>query len=276
MKFIHLSDIHLGEPGVLVEGLDPYARLERALDHMKRHHPDARRLIITGDLTHWADPGAYAALKGLLQGLPFDVRLLVGNHDERTAFFAAFPRHPRDEYDFVNHAEDLPEGRFIYCDTIEPQTHVGHFCERRLKWLKTQLDGCERAYVFMHHNPLHLGDPSTDTLSLNDADQEPLRGLLKTNRNKIAHIFFGHVHEPLSGTMAGIPFSGVSSTMHQCIPNLSASDTSASGPLDPSYRVVLLRGEDLVIHQIPFAWDGEVVQHGNNWEDWAKPACEPA
>ena len=272
MKFIHLSDIHLGEPGAEIEGFDPHERLAMALSHMEAHHTDAERLVITGDLTHWGEPAAYDALKAKLQDFPIPVRLMVGNHDDRAAFLNTFDDHPRDANGLINYTDDTTGGRFIYCDTIKPQTHEGHFCADRRDWLASQLEGCERAFVFFHHNPLHLGDPSTDMLSINDADQAPLRALLKANRDKVAHLFFGHVHEPLCGTLAGIPFSGVTSTVHQVIPNLSPSNVSAMGPLEPSYRVVLLRGEDVVIHQIPFAWEGEVVYHGNDWEDWAKEA----
>jgi len=27
-----------------------------------------------------------------------------------------------------------------------------------------------------------------------------------------------------------------------------------------------------VVHQIPFAWEGEVIWHGNDWDNWAKEA----
>lgn len=265
-----MSDIHLAALGKRVDGIDPAPRLAQALAHVARHHPDAVRLVISGDLTHWAEPEAYAMLKTALEGMPVPVRLMVGNHDDRGVFLDHFPDHPRDGTGFVNYAEDLPEGRFIYCDTVEPETHVGHFCAARRDWLAAQLAGTGRAFVFFHHNPLHLGDPATDTLSLNDADQAPLRALLKAHRDRIVHLFFGHVHEPLSGTLAGIPFSGVASTVHQTVPNLSPSEHSAMGELEPSYRVVLIRGEDVVIHQIPFAWEGEAILHGGSWQDWAK------
>ncbi|MBN7784869.1 metallophosphoesterase [Ponticoccus gilvus] len=272
MKFIHMSDIHLGVPGRLIEGIDPHARLARAFGHIAEHHRDAQRLVITGDLTDRADPEAYVALRQALRVLPMPVRLMIGNHDARPGFLAAFPSHPVDAHGFVNQAEDLPEGRFVYCDTTRAQTHRGHFCDKRRSWLAAQLEGAERAFLFFHHNPLHLGDPATDLLSLVDEDQVPLRAILKAHRDRIAHIFFGHVHEPLCGTLAGIPFSGVPSTVHQTIPTLANADVSLSGPLEPSYRVVLIRGEDVVIHQVPFAWDGEVVEHGCDWEAWAKLA----
>ncbi|MCT4557845.1 MAG: phosphodiesterase [Pelagimonas sp.] len=269
MKFIHMSDIHLSRPGRLVEGLDPHARLAQALSHMTQHHADASHLVITGDLTHFGEPEAYAAVRDALEGFPIPVRLMMGNHDKRAPFVQAFPDVPQAPQGFVHYAEDLPAGRFVYCDTTEPETHQGHFCEARVAWLDQQLAGAETAFVFFHHNPLHLGDPATDELSIRDQDQPALHAVLKRHKSTVRHLFFGHVHEPLCGTLAGIPFSGVPSTMHQVIPDLNSASLSGSAPLEPSYRVVLLRGEDIVIHQIPFAYDGEIIWHGNGFDDWA-------
>ena len=173
---------------------------------------------------------------------------------------------------FVQHAETVDGLRFIYCDTIEPRTHVGHLCAARANWLEAELAAADRALVFFHHNPLHLGAPSEDILSLNDADQARLHPILARHRDRIAHLFFGHVHTPLCGTLAGIPFSGVPSTCaQQGIPDLAPGELLKSAQMDPSYRVVLMRGDDIVIHQIPFAWDGPVTESGTGWDDWAKP-----
>lgn len=268
MKIIHLSDIHLCAPGGLVEGIDPHERLARAFGHMAEHHADATRLVISGDLTHHANPDAYKALKQALHLLPMPVRLMIGNHDDRAVFLEHFPDQSIDLNGFVNHCDQVGDLRLIYCDTVRPKVHWGEFCEKRRAWLRDQLDLPGPVLLFFHHNILDLGDPCSDELSLNRADQAELRSLLKLFQHKIRHVFFGHVHESLCGTMAGIAFSGVTSTVHQTIPNLAPSDKSPSGPLEPSYRVILLRGEDVVIHQIPFAWEGEVVWHGNDWEDW--------
>ena len=263
MKVIHLSDIHLGPPGMTSCGLDPYDRLARAFGHIAEHHRDAALVVISGDLTEYAEREAYARLKQALTMLPMPVRLMVGNHDDRDVFFKVFRDHPRDTEGYVNHSADFREGRFIFCDTVEKGRDDGYFGPDRLRWLTGQLEGCDRAFLFFHHNPLHTGDPSADADSLRDADQGPLRDLLKANAAKVAHLFFGHVHASLCGTMGGIAFSGVPSTMMQRIPNLSPAARTAIGPLDPSYRVVLIRGDDVVIHQIPFAYDGELDWFAN-------------
>lgn len=263
MKFVHLSDIHLGPPGMTIGGLDPYDRLARALGHIAEHHRDAGFVVISGDLTEYAEREAYARLRQALTMLPMPVRLMMGNHDDRDVFFDVFRDHPRDADGYVNHATDLREGRFIFCDTVETGRDEGHFGPGRLRWLTEQLAGCERAFLFFHHNPLHIGDPSADGDALRDEDQGPLRDLLKENAKKVAYMFFGHVHAPLCGTMSGIAISGVPSTMMQRIPNLTPAEHTAIGPLEPAYRVVLVRGEDVVIHQIPFAYEGELDWFAN-------------
>lgn len=273
MKLVHLSDLHLTEPGVRLDGLDTNARFVQALTHALAEHGDAERIVITGDLTHWADAAAYAALRDAIEMSPVPVRLLIGNHDDRAAFLAAFPDHPRDDNGFVNHAETVNGIRMIYCDSTAPLTHTGHFCAARRDWLAAELEAADRAMVFFHHNPLDLGDPAKDLIALNADDQASLHPLLKAYRARILHIFFGHAHLPLSGTCAGIPFSGVPSTALQSIPDLAPGTLLKGARMDPAYRVVLLRGDDIVIHQIPFAWDGPVRTAGTRWEDWVKPAA---
>ena len=70
MKLIHISDIHLTLPGEEMGGLDPHVRFARALADVAENHPDAARIIITGDLAHWGEEGAYEALKAAVAGAP--------------------------------------------------------------------------------------------------------------------------------------------------------------------------------------------------------------
>ena len=99
--FLHLTDTHLMPPGRRLYGLDPAERLRAAVaDIRRRHGPDgpapAAFALLTGDLVH--DPGAasYALLREILAPLPMPVHLLLGNHDDRALFRAAFPEAPVD------------------------------------------------------------------------------------------------------------------------------------------------------------------------------------
>ena len=140
MKLVHISDIHLTCPGERMGGLDPHRRFAQALDEVRAHHQDADRIVITGDLTHWGEPAAYDALRDALEDVPCPVRLLVGNHDNRVNFLAAFPDHPKDHNGYVNYAEDIDGTRLIYLDTTEAFTHAGHFGADRIKWLEAELE----------------------------------------------------------------------------------------------------------------------------------------
>ncbi|MEZ5714000.1 MAG: phosphodiesterase [Paracoccaceae bacterium] len=278
MKIIHISDIHLTVPGEPMAGLDPHDRLARALADVAANHADAARIVITGDLAHWGEAAAYEALRDAIAALPvpIPVRLLIGNHDDRATFRRVFADHPVDAQGFVNHAETVEGTRFLYLDTVGERTHAGHFCAARRAWLEAELAACSRARIFLHHNPMPLGLPAEDKIALRPEDRPGFRALLERFADKIDHIHFGHVHAPISGTVAGIPFASVPSTGVQSLPDLNETTWLKGGALEPGYYVALIDGRDTVLHLIPFAWQGEVSRSGTEWEDWAKPQAQPA
>jgi len=271
MKLVQISDIHLTVPGERMGGLNPHRRFAKALDDIRAQHSDAARIIITGDLTHWGEPAAYSALVDALTDLPCPVRLLVGNHDDRAAFVAAFPDHPQDPAGFINYAETVEDTRLIYLDTTQPLTHAGRFCAARREWLEAELSTCTHARLFMHHNAMPLGLPAEDKITLAPKDRAPLAALLATYRDRIDYIHFGHVHAPVHGTWYGIPFGSVRSTGNQSMPDFTEKELLHSAPLAPSYAVILTDAAGTTIHEIPFIWDGPVFSAGTAWDDWAKP-----
>lgn len=271
MKIIHISDIHLTVPGEEMGGLDPHARFEQALADVATHHADAARVIITGDLTHWGEQAAYEALQQAIAGLQIPVRMMIGNHDNRRTFLSVFKDHPTDAAGFVNHAETLDGVRFIYLDSVGEQTHAGHFCETRRAWVQNELAGCDRARIFLHHNPMLLNLPAVDKIALVEEDRGPFRDLIQDHAAKLDYIHFGHVHAPIHGCFAGVQFASVPSTGNQSIPDFDESELLKSAPMAPSYFVLLIDGADTSIHQMPFAWEGPIAATGTGWEDWAKP-----
>ncbi|MGF1476470.1 MAG: metallophosphoesterase [Geminicoccaceae bacterium] len=273
MKFVHVSDVHLSVPGDRVEGYDPHKRLNQCLAHIAQHHGDAARVVITGDLTHWGEAEAYQALRTVIAETDLTIRLLIGNHDNRAVFRETFFDHPTDDHGFINHAEALEVGRFIYCDTNEPGTHAGHFGPERRAWLETQLTAADDgAYLFFHHNPAEIRQPAMDQIGLVTDDRDALRALLRRYRDRIRYLFFGHTHLTVSGQFAGIPFACVRATVHQSLPDFSDRRELTGGELDPYYAVVLVEEDDVLVHQIPFLYDGPVHLSGVAWDDWTKPS----
>lgn len=267
MKIIHISDIHLTVPGEGIGGLDPHARLAKALDDVARNHADATRIVVTGDLTHWGEVAAYEALKQAIAGVDIPVRLLLGNHDNRANFLRVFPDHPVDANGYVNHAETVEGVRYIYLDTVGEKTHAGHFGPDRVSWLAAELAEYKRARLFLHHNPMSIGLPAEDPIALVVEDQPAFHALLKEYADRIEYIHFGHVHAPVHGVFQGIPFASVPSTGNQTYPDLNEQTWLKGGALDPAYFVVSIDGEQTLIHQIPFAWEGEIGHYGTEWED---------
>lgn len=271
MKIIHISDIHLTIPGEEMGGLNPHARFARALGHVTEHHGDAERIIISGDLAHWGESAAYETLQAIIKDLPIPVRLMIGNHDDRDVFRSVFADHPVDENGFVNHAETVAGIRFIYLDSVGERTHAGHFCASRRAWLEAELEACEHARIFLHHNPMLVGLPAEDKIALISEDRDPFQQIIRHYADKIDYIHFGHVHAPIHGRFAGVQFASVPSTGNQSIPDLNETELLQGASMAPAYFVLLLDGRDTTIHQIPFAWEGPIMTAGTEWDDWAKP-----
>src|SRR5262245_48212556 len=101
MKFIQITDTHFVPRGNLLYGLNPIDRLALCIADVNLRHPDAAFAIVTGDLAHKGEPEAYAALRQELEKLGIKLHLILGNHDSRENFAAAFPETPHDENGFV-------------------------------------------------------------------------------------------------------------------------------------------------------------------------------
>ena len=240
MKIIQITDTHLLPPGEKLHGLDPSEQLRQVIADICARHADADLVAITGDLANDGAPAAYATLRALLEPLPCPVRLMLGNHDARPAFRAAFPDHPVDAAGFVQSFIDTPHGRLLFLDSHEAGMTGGRYCEARAAWLMQALEGAVEApvTVFIHHPPVPHGLAHFRNIGLHDATAvlEPLRAY----GGGIRHIIFGHVHVPVAGTSPeGFGFSSGQSCTHRFI-----TDPEDPTPWwtagNPCYRVLML------------------------------------
>ncbi len=209
MRIIHLTDVHLVAPGGHLFGLDPLARLDWALDHIRRHEPEADHLLLTGDLTDRGEPAAYAALAERLRGFEPPSLLLMGNHDERAAFRSAFPDAPSDAQGFVQQAIDGEDGvSLVTLDTLLPGSGKGELCAERLAWLDAVLgDRRDRAvYLAMHHPPVDCGIPGMDEIGL---VSEPAFWEVIDRHPQVRHVFSGHIHRPFFASRGHVGISTV-------------------------------------------------------------------
>lgn len=248
MKFIHLTDIHLVAPGAPLNGGVPSDRFAACLEDISRWHGDAEFCVISGDLTEFAEPEAYAHLRDTLAGFPLPCFLMIGNHDDRAVFLSEFPDHPRDENGFIQHRHDCDAGVFLFLDTTVDgaDQHQGVLCDQRLGWLRQNLQqaGERPVYLFMHHPPFDIGIDYLDPIRLlNDgAFHEVLQGA-----GDLRHVFYGHVHRMTYVSWRGIPFTSLPSLNHQ-IPLNPESVAGEFCDEPPAYGVVELSADQMTVH----------------------------
>jgi len=214
MQFAQITDIHLVPRGQSLHGLDPVQRFEDCIADVNRHSDDLQFCAITGDLADRGDVDSYGVLREILQTLTVPAHLILGNHDRREAFLKIFPEAPRDSNGFIQYQVNSTGGLLVFLDTLDEGKSSGIYCNRRRQWLVDRLQeaGDRPVYLFMHHPPFDIGLPSLDRMKLDAADS--FATSIEVNSN-IRHLFFGHVHRPLSGSWRNIPFSALPGTNHQ-------------------------------------------------------------
>lgn len=249
MKIIQFSDLHLLEYPLNGEDKHRYERLSVALKHAGRHHPDAVRLVLTGDLSD--DPQSYSWLNQQLEESGFEYRLLLGNHDDRTDFHNIFLNYKPDVSGFIQASEIVEGTGLIYLDTVVDGEIYGSLDRGRMVWLDDQLEQFQlddmQVIVFMHHNPVPVGIPefSDDGWGLRDGCV--FRALLARYRSTIAQIVFGHIHTSFSGTVSGVSVTSCPSTT---IPSETAIGGSQHNSLKSDqtlYNVIQTHRNEIVV-----------------------------
>lgn len=269
MKLIHMTDIHLTTPGERIAERDPNANFERALDHVLEIHADAELMVITGDLSDWGDKPDYVRLKERLARFPIPSKLCIGNHDDRSTMLSVFPELA-DESGFVQHIYDASAGRLLFLDTWGPDTHAGHFCEARRAWLDAELSKHPGPfYIFQHHNPMPTHIKPTDTIRL--LDDVAYRALIAPHRDKVRHIFHGHCHLPMAGSVSGVPVTSIRGTNHASWPNFPETQFLSGAHLPQAYGVAFLKADYTTVIMVEFGYDGEIRTNVSpEYATWSK------
>ncbi len=210
-------------------------------------------LIASGDLTERGDEKSYRRLREMLAGCSMPIHYMLGNHDNRAGFAAAFPELPlRDG--FLQYAAECGDLRLLVLDTLETGRHGGGFCEVRARWLADRLDEApdRPTIVALHHPPIDSGIGWLTTVP-----GEPwvarLAGALRGRGNVVA-LLAGHLHRSIAARFEGIPVV--------VSPPTAPAAALVLTPIDPDRP-----DERPMIVDVPPAYalhlwrDGELVSH---------------
>lgn len=275
MKFLQLTDTHFVPPGKELYGRNPRRALDAAVADINAHHGDAELLVVTGDLTHWGEPDAFANLAEALAPLAMPVELLIGNHDARDVFARYFPDQGRDAGGFVQSVRETSAGPFVFLDTVLAGTHAGHYCEARSAWLAETLEslGNRELFLFMHHPPFDTGIPASDRIGLQQKDA--FRRMIEPHKHRIRHLFYGHVHRPICGSWLGIPTSTLRAMNHQVWFDMESTELKGSFE-PPAYCVIQVADDRVVVHSHDFMDTSEKFElHASPWDDWSRRRPHP-
>jgi len=250
LKIIVLTDLHICAPGETIIDLDPTARLKAVLTRALTEHPDAAEIVFTGDLTHYGRPEDYTALISALPANTPPIHLMLGNHDRRAPFLAAFPDAPTTPQGHVQQHIDLPGWRLILLDTLDdPQTgteHSGLLCDARLGWLDHALAtaGPRKTIVFAHHPPFDTGFDGMDAIKLRDGPE-----LMARLAAAGVHLLVcGHIHRTIFTTAGGTPSVVFKSPCHQMPLALGPASIHLSVDEPGAYGLLLLGEDSVIVH----------------------------
>ncbi|MEP3345578.1 MAG: phosphodiesterase [Litoreibacter sp.] len=266
MKLIVLTDPHLVEVEGQIIGLSPVKRLRQVLEHVAKFHPDAAHMVVLGDLTHHGRSAQYALLRDCLDGVKAPVSLMLGNHDDREAFFEAFPDAPHTASGHAQHVVQLGHHQLICLDSLDPNAkpqHSGILCGDRMAWLRDALVAANGApvTVALHHPTFSTGLDGMDDIRLrNDAE---FHALIAEFPN-VVQLLCGHVHRTISGGASGTPFATFKSTCHQSPLTLGLKGSDHSIDEAAGYGIVLFTDSGVIVHHDDLSPRGEPTVDGHS------------
>ena len=249
MKLVWLSDIHLKPSGERFFGVDTVGRLQHAVNYIAQQHSDADYCLLSGDLAEDGDSDSYQAINDITAGLPMPVLSVPGNHDNRNLMrqYFKYPENIDDE--FIQFSVTKRGFRVIALDTLHDGHAEGLICDKRLGWLEHELAGDRQTptIVFCHHHPAELHLPMQDNELLLNGDA--LLGLLCDAPN-VRHLFFGHVHRPVSGSFGGLGFTALQSVSLQAPLPYPSWDWESFSPAaeSPALGIIHASEKSIVTH----------------------------
>ena len=247
LEILQFTDLHLvAEAEQPVWGIDTCRSFLAVAEDARARYPGAALVLLTGDLVHQPDAGAYRWLAERLQGLPWPVYRIPGNHDDAQIMAQILTGgniSPRTEI--------LRGGwQIVLLDSNAPAEHGGRLSRAELQRLDAALGRRPEhpALICLHHHPVPIGSAWMDAMALENP--QPLFEVLDAHP-QVQAVLWGHIHQAFTGSRKGVLLLGTPSTCLQFTPRCPHMERS---PLGPAYRWLALHPDGRLetrLHYLP-------------------------
>ncbi len=191
LRLALLSDTHIpADRAETFRGFSPVDNLSKVVPQVTAANVEGA--LFGGDLARLEGlPGDYAQLRELISPITsrMPVGLVLGNHDHRANFLAAFPDAPASGVKGkVASARATGAVRFVLLDSLlSPNVTPGQLGNAQREWLATELAASAAPTVLLVHH----------TLGGNDGDLVDADRLFEAVRphTQVKAIMFGHSHK---------------------------------------------------------------------------------
>ncbi len=208
--FVHLTDLHIGDPDVVDEKLysDTSATLARILQDVKRLQPAPDFIVASGDLTNRGDLGSYAELKRIFAEAALDIPVVwaLGNHDTRPGFYQGMLGRTDDLSAPYDHDQVIAGLHVITLDSSRPHRIGGFLDATQLDWLAATLAVYPDLpkLIVCHHPPsLDEYNVAMEWEAISCADTIRLRETLAGHN--VIGMLSGHIHFDRVSHWCGFP-----------------------------------------------------------------------
>jgi len=213
MYSAHISDLHIGDPSKPGE-----ENLKRVIGEINRFCVPFDCVLVTGDIVHGSARKHYAEAFALLNELKVPYYLIPGNKDGTDNLIGAlrtyYPFHPLSQScDGLQYVVDGYPLRLVAVDTFKEGVMNGALDEERFLWLKNVLaDNPDKkpTVVMVHQFPFESGLKTFDGGAENW--YEKFRYLISDHKDTVRLVACGHLHNPVSGNIDGVPVIAAPST----------------------------------------------------------------
>ena len=194
MRLAHVSDLHLGLEGAAG---NPRDVAKAVVADLKGVSEALDLVLVSGDLTEKADPGAFDEFVQMFGAIGVPVAIVPGNHDG-PAGMHAFGRTSKvfAEWHITNRVIEVCGVRLLGLDTCIEATTEGALDEDGMVLLEQEVGrkNAGRLVVVMHHPPLILGLKRFDSFCQLEGRERFMEIMGSAHEQVI--VLSGHVHRP--------------------------------------------------------------------------------